>query len=397
LAVVGLATPAVLADQTDADATVDVGDLWRAIRHKPPPPPSEPEDPGRMIVFAPVIGAKPDTGVTFGAAGNIARYAGDPKTTHISSSVFSLTFSTKSQVMANVKMTVFTKEDRWLLVGDNRFLWTSQDTYGLGSSSNQENAVNADYDFFRVYDTAYRRVRSHVFVGAGLLFSAHRNVRPGEGSEDKWDSSPAAEYSQTHEVPLDRSTSGGLSVDTRFDTRDSQIDARRGWLLNGTYRAFMKDFLGGDSTWQQVNLDVRTYRPLTSSGRHRLAVWFYGDVITSGTAPYFDLPATGMDTFGRSGRGYPEGRFRGERLLYGELEYRTRLTANGLLGLVVFLNGTTVSALDAGEKLFDSVAPGGGVGLRVLLNKRSRTNLCLDFGAGRQGSKAVYLAVQEAF
>jgi len=159
----------------------------------------------------------------------------------------------------------------------------------------------------------------------------------------------------------------------------------------------MKDFLGGDSTWQQVNLDVRTYRPLTSSGRHRLAVWFYGDVITSGTAPYFDLPATGMDTFGRSGRGYPEGRFRGERLLYGELEYRTRLTANGLLGLVVFLNGTTVSALDAGEKLFDSVAPGGGVGLRVLLNKRSRTNLCLDFGAGRQGSKAVYLAVQEAF
>jgi len=30
-------------------------------------------------------------------------------------------------------------------------------------------------------------------------------------------------------------------------------------------------------------------------------------------------------------------------------------------------------------------------------NGRSKTNLCLDVGFGRQGSKGVYLAVQEAF
>ena len=32
-----------------------------------------------------------------------------------------------------------------------------------------------------------------------------------------------------------------------------------------------------------------------------------------------------------------------------------------------------------------------------MLNKRSRTNLCLDLGFGRQGSKAFHFAVQEAF
>jgi hypothetical protein len=126
-------------------------------------------------------------------------------------------------------------------------------------------------------------------------------------------------------------------------------------------------------------------------------MWVYGDMVGSGTPPYFDLPAIGMDTYGRSGRGYNEGRFRGERLMYGELEYRAALTRNGLLGMVAFVNTVTLSNTQTDEKLFDSFAPAGGIGLRLLFNKRSRTNLCIDYGWGRQGSKGLYLALQEAF
>jgi hypothetical protein len=32
-----------------------------------------------------------------------------------------------------------------------------------------------------------------------------------------------------------------------------------------------------------------------------------------------------------------------------------------------------------------------------MLNKRSQTNLCLDIGWAKDGSRAVYFAVQEAF
>lgn len=136
---------------------------------------------------------------------------------------------------------------------------------------------------------------------------------------------------------------------------------------------------------------------LDKNGRHRLAAWVMGNFVVAGTPPYYDLPATGMDTFGHSGRGYEEGRFRGERLMYGEVEYRTTLMANGLLGMVAFLNATTVSSRDSGENLFESVAIGAGGGLRLLLNKRSRTNLCADIGFGKDGSHGFYLAVQEAF
>jgi hypothetical protein len=83
--------------------------------------------------------------------------------------------------------------------------------------------------------------------------------------------------------------------------------------------------------------------------------------------------------------------------MYVEVEYRTTLTANGLVGLVIFVNGTTTRAPDGGEPLFHAVAVGSGFGARLLLSKRSRTNLCLDFGWGREGSRGVYLAVQEAF
>ncbi len=70
---------------------------------------------------------------------------------------------------------------------------------------------------------------------------------------------------------------------------------------------------------------------------------------------------------------------------------------NGLLGMVAFVNATTISNLQQDERLFDSVAIGGGAGLRLLINKRSKTNLCIDYAWGQQGSKGLYLALLEAF
>jgi len=70
---------------------------------------------------------------------------------------------------------------------------------------------------------------------------------------------------------------------------------------------------------------------------------------------------------------------------------------NGRLGLVLFATMTTVSNCQSGEALFDAVAPSAGGGLRLLLNKRSRTNLCLDVAWGKDRASGVYLALQEAF
>ena len=144
------------------------------------------------------------------------------------------------------------------------------------------------------------------------------------------------------------------------------------------YLMFFDGFLGGSSNWQQVSYDARSYRRLTRDGRHKLAFWTFGDLVTGGSARDLDLPSTGADTYNRSGRGYPQGRFRGEQMVYGEVEYRWMFMKSGLLGMVAFLNTQTLSDETDNQKLFDHSGPGGGAGLRVALNKRSKTNLCLD-------------------
>jgi outer membrane protein assembly factor BamA len=327
----------------------------------------------------------------------VAFYRGDPSTTTISSLVTSLTFSTKKQTSITDRFTMFGRENRWRHEGDHRFQWTSLETYGLGSSADTTVGVLADFNFFRLYQTSYYRLRPALYAGAGLYFDNHTDVGPRTGEESTWTGSPYVEYSEAHGLPLDSQTAAGTSLDLLWDNRDSFINADRGWLAKASYRTLFDGFLGGDSTWQKLNLDVRTYASLSSDRRHRLAFWWYADLVVGGAAPFFDLPSTAGDTYGRSARGYAEGQFRGERLAYGEVEYRATLMRNGLVGMVAFLNTTTVTSLDTDERLFDSFATAGGAGVRLLINKRSKTNLCLDFGFGKQGSKGVYLAIQEAF
>ena len=143
-----------------------------------------------MVAFAPVIGAKPSSGALFGAAGNIAFYRGDPSTTHISSMVTSLTFSTKKQTSITNRFTIFARDSRWRLDGDHRFQWTSLDTYGLGTSADTRTGIVADFDFFRLHHTAFYRLRPALYAGAGLYFDNHTNVGPGDGEEPAWTESP---------------------------------------------------------------------------------------------------------------------------------------------------------------------------------------------------------------
>ncbi|HEX3645808.1 MAG TPA: hypothetical protein VHT95_09380 [Vicinamibacterales bacterium] len=384
--------------------TLDAGDLWHVLRHGRADPLAG--DPGasapapvrdHFFVAAPTIASKPSTGLSVGLNSNLAFFSGDEKTTHISSISGGLRFSQKQQVLSGIRFGVFTADDRWFMQGDNRLSWTSQNTYGLGADTTAVNvgSENVKFNAVKLYETAYRTVRPHLFAGVGVNISSHSNIRPGDGVLETFDQSAYAAYNALHGFRDERQTSSGVGAGLLFDTRDNGINAQRGWLASASLRTFFNGFIGGDSTWQQLTVDVRTYRKLTPDGRNRLAFWFMSDNVLSGTAPYLDLPSTGSD--GRSARGYTEGRYRGQHLAYGELEYRGTITSNGLLGFVAFLNTTSVDNADAGRKLFDDFAPAAGFGLRVLLNKHSRTNLTADYGWGKDGSRGLYLGIQEAF
>jgi hypothetical protein len=379
--------------------TKDLFDLLRQLRGKPEPPPPGPEDYKKwMVALAPVLTYGPTSGIGLGFAGNVAVYRGTPHTTRISSLVASVTATTKEQVLVNAKVNSSAVDNRRHFEGDNRLYWTSQKTYGLGTSTAEDAAVDQKYDYFRFFEAYYVKVARHSYLGGGFLYSDHRNVRPADAeAEAAWATSPYVTYSEKYGLDPESQSSAGVSLNALFDSRDGAINPSRGVYASLAYRAFFEGFLGGATSWQELSYDGRGYLRLTRDARHRLAFWLSGHFVVGGVAPYLDLPATGMDTYGRAGRGYPQGRFRGERLVYGEAEYRWTATRNGLFGMVAFLNAQTFGSDEAGEELFESFAPGGGIGFRLMLNKRSQTNLCLDVGWGQGGSRAVYFAVQEAF
>ncbi len=394
---VALAAVLVAACAASAGAqSLDVGDLWRMVRHKPPPPADAPDDYRKLArAIVPTIGSKPSSGLSLGVGASLARFYGPPATTHISSLLASASFSTKGQTSVTARFDAFGGGNHLHVAGDNRFQWTSQDTYGLGTSSPSDAAIGARFTHVRVFETALFALGHDVAAGAGVNFSSHTSVRPVD-ADSAWESAPPNVYAGAHGFDPASQTSAGGTAALEWNTRDNPINASRGWLASATYRAFFKGLFGADSTWQELVVDVRHFVPLHDSRHRTLAFWLYSDSAVNGVAPYFDLPAIGMDTYGRTGRGYAEGRFRGDAMVYGEVEYRQALRRDNLLGMVAFANTSTFSSRDSGERLGDSFAPAAGAGLRVLFSKRSGANLCVDYGVGRH-SHGFYLALQEAF
>jgi outer membrane protein assembly factor BamA len=222
----------------------------------------------------------------------------------------------------------------------------------------------------------YRKVAGPVRIGAGYHFDYYTGIKPADADE----------------VEGIGSTASGVSANALIDTRDNALNASRGVYARASYYVFPES-LGSDSSWEASQLEARTYLSLPSKRRQIVAFWGLAWLTASGDPPYFNLPSVGWDTYGRTARGYPAGRFRGRDWVYGETEYRLDLLKNGLLGAVGFVNVSTLSD-DSGT--YGSWAPGGGAGMRIKLNKRSRTNIAMDFGFGR-GSNGIWFGLNEAF
>ena len=399
--ILGASAAAQQAPPTSDTPQTDVWD-WLKRRKKQDgaakPADAEQERRRTAVLFVPILGSKPSTGLVFGAGASIEFPLGDPNGgTYMSSVLTGASVSTKKQYSISGRLSLFGPGNDWAFVGDNHYQQKGQETYGFGTDTTDTDRVDAKFNSIRFVDTFLRRLPGDFYAGLGFLYQRQQGIGPVDKGAPNWNSSPYVEYSQRFGFDLSAQTSAGLGLSLRHDRRDSVSDPARGSYVDATYRAYLSGFLGGASTWQALSFDARAYRTLTGNRRRTLAAWGYGEFITGGTAPYFALPATGMDPQGRTGRGYAEGRFRGDRLLYGEIEYRVSLRRDGLVGMVAFLNATSVGSTFDDDHLFDSVAVGAGFGFRLRLDKRSRTNLGLDFGFGRHGSRGVYIALAEAF
>ena len=373
-------------------AQKDIADVLRGALNKPPK--VKAENAGSILLI-PIIGSNPATGFMLGVGGQYA-FKMPGADTHYSILSGSVQFTTKSQQLFLLKNNVYTKNNNIFFTGDWRYLIFSQSTYGLGTNApeggildNQFNLSGLEtsddslaqplkFNFLRFYQSASFEVKEGFYVGVGYNLDYYFKIKDEKLRLNPGDSLITSHYaySQNYGFDVSKYYSSALNINVISDTRDNMINPYKGHFLMVSWRGAMK-WLGNKNNANFFSLEWRSFHPLSvRNPRHLMAFWLMGNFSPEGEFPYLILPATAYDQRSRSARGYTQGRFRGNNLVYGEAEYRFPISAcGGIWGGVLFVNATTANNPKQSLDLFESVKPGYGVGLRIMVDKKTRTNL----------------------
>jgi outer membrane protein assembly factor BamA len=403
-------------DSTAVDTTCvqqDLADVLRAALKKPAKPAVEKSG---ALLLLPIIGSNPATGFMFGVGGQYAFKLGADDTRYSMLSG-SAQFTTKKQALFLLKNNIYTKNNNIFFTGDWRYLVYSQSTYGLGtdapeggildyqfnlagSETNEDSLTQPlEFNFFRFYQSASLRIKKDFYLGVGYFLDYYFNIVDEKLSLDPADPLITSHYAYSvyYKFNERKYYSSALNVNLILDTRDNMLNPYKGHFLMVSWNGAM-EWLGNRDNANFFSVEWRSFHPFSQKNpRHLIGFWLLGNFSPEGKYPYLILPATAYDQRSRSARGYTQGRFRGNSLVYGEAEYRFPISqCNGLWGGVLFVNATTATNPLQSLDLFESIKPGYGLGLRLMVDKKTRTNLAIDFGFGDKSS-GFYLAASETF
>lgn len=362
---------------------MDIMDVFKNILGRKNNSTSPPKPRKVLYSFVPAVGYTLSTGVVGLASANAAFHLSDKPGTNISTINTSFNYSQYRQVTIPLQANIWTRNNEYNFVMDWRYFKYPQDTYGLGGHSLEANANKMSYSHIRLHQMVLKKVVGAFYVGAGYMLDKRWNIDQ-EGSN-----ADVTAYGLGT-----RSVSSGALATVLYDNRKNSINPQEGLYASVRYRINGK-FLGSDTNWESLMIDVRKYINFPAGSRNTWAFWSYNWLTLGGKPPYLDLPSTSWDPTNNTGRGYIQGRFRSPQMLYFETEYRFALTQNGLIGGVVFGNAQSFSNWPSAK--FDRVAPGAGLGLRIKVNKRSRTNIAIDYGFGLKGSRGLFVNLGEVF
>ena len=359
-----------------------------------------------FFLIIPIIGSQPATGFSYGFVTQYT-FKGKKVDDKYSSINLGATYTEKKQVLINVKNSVMLNNNKMFLSGDWRFYIFSQPNYGLGTDiippkyrdddfDLMDLQEPMDYNYVKFHQTASWEIKNNYYVGAGVHLDWYTTITDKNLNIAEGQLTNHYNYSQKYGYNENEYFVNGLSLNLLYDSRDNQINTNHGMFANINYR-FNPALTKEQHASNVLFLEYRYFMPLSKYNKqHVFSIWTTGQFVTVGTVPYLNLPSIGWDQRSRSGKGYTQGLFRGQKMVYFESEYRFPISCNQLISGTVFANFTTATDKDRGIRLFEYVQPAVGVGLRILIDKATRTNLVLNYAWGRH-SKAFYLNAGESF
>lgn len=341
---------------------------------------------GPYFSIIPAVGYTLVSGIT-GAITTSTSFYTDNNKNKYSNITANAYYSQYNQFWTNINSSIFIDKYKIHFFGDWRFYKFPTYTYGIGTHTSLASALPIDYSYIRFYQFAYHEFLKNLFFGIAYNLDLY------------WDISTKVDTGKVYSefirnIKNSRSISSGFSLNFLYDTRKNSVNPIGGTYINVQYRPNLV-FLGSDINWQSMLIDIRQFIKFPANSGNVLAFWSYNYLTLKGEPAYLDLPTIGWDDYNNTGRGYVQGRYTGNNLLYLESEYRFHITDNGLIGGVVFGNAESILKKLSSE--LHTIIPGYGAGLRIKLNKKSDTNVCIDYGIGIGGSHGFFFNLGEVF
>lgn len=343
-------------------------------------------DTRKHFSFLPAVGYTLQTGFAGIISGNMAWHTDTAAGSKISSVNTNVTYSQYRQTIIPFQVNIWTKGNRYNIISDFRYINYPSSIYGLGGRTDPNQGHTIDFSGIKLHQTVMKALSGDFYLGVGYYFDKFWNIKA-------LDSASMLNRQISKKLGKEE-TASSMVLRFLYDSRLNQINPKQGLYLNVTYRNSMRA-LGSDSNWQSLLIDSRFYLHFPQQSQNVLAFWMMEWLTASGTPPYLLLPGTGWDDNYNTGRGYIQGRFRGNNMLYFESEYRFGISRNGLFGGVAFANLQHYSSEISPS--YNKIFPGYGVGFRLKLNKHSGANLCVDYGFGQNGSRGFFVNLGEIF
>ncbi len=370
-------------DRDTVDAIIILRNLFNREQKKTSP----------KFSILPSIGYNPTYGLTLGANATSVFQTGSSESNPLSTALGNFFYGTKNVLNLQLRQNVFSRKANYYSLGDIQIASLSIPTL---FSDDDETKYTLRYKTLRINQRFYRRVKGSFYAGVGLALELYGQIKDDSLDVSGGVITPHYSYNNSKGIPLNAYNSNGLMLNLLYHTREHPVRSYGGVFAELVLR-MNQEWMGSQQKAMTLSTDIRKYWSLSAINKeHVLAFWHWATYTLNGDLPYINLPGTGMDHYTRSGRAFTIGRFRGPSFFYLESEYRFPITRNKLFSGVAFVNMQSTSN-DRNSQLFRIVQPAAGAGIRILVNKKTRSNLCLDYAIGLNGNNGLFFGLNEVF
>ncbi|WP_163930193.1 BamA/TamA family outer membrane protein [Paraferrimonas sp. SM1919] len=251
--------------------------------------------------------------------------------------------------------------------------------YGTGYAETVKQGIGIDYHHNKVhFSPSYLySIFDNFYIGPGYHFSYSDVGKP--------QILPNGIYNDEVLNYPDSGRSSGFKIRVLYDSRDLEINASKGALVELQTVVFNKNF-GSEFQYSKTTFKYNGYLQLTHPNQHLAWQFVYNKA--TGDVPWTELPMLG----GNSGlRGYYQQRYRGDEVALSQLEYRRKLSWRH--GLVAWVGLGMIRNRNESYD-FSKTLPNIGVGYRFEV--KPRVNVRFDLGIG-QNEMGFYMDMGEAF